>query len=182
MGNKMERKQAGFTIVELLIVIVVIAILAAVSVVAYTGIQNRANDSAVKADLNNLAKQIQLAAAETGEFPAGGATRLDSSTNTGAQHTFPGFTFRPSKSAYYTANQNLSYCTGGATSDGSKVFHIRARSKSGTTFSYSSEGGLTDLGSIYMNGASACAGISYPQSWSYGYYDTSDTWHSWTNG
>lgn len=37
-------KQKGFTIVELLIVIVVIAILAAISVVAYTGIQNRAKN------------------------------------------------------------------------------------------------------------------------------------------
>ena len=37
----------GFTIVELLIVIVVIAILAAITIVAYTGIQNRAYDTAV---------------------------------------------------------------------------------------------------------------------------------------
>jgi prepilin-type N-terminal cleavage/methylation domain-containing protein len=36
----MKRTMSGFTIVELLIVIVVIAILAAISVVAYTGIQN----------------------------------------------------------------------------------------------------------------------------------------------
>lgn len=35
-------KSSGFTIVELLIVIVVIAILATISVVAYTGIQSRA--------------------------------------------------------------------------------------------------------------------------------------------
>ena len=50
----------GFTIVELLIVIVVIAILAAISVVAYTGIQNNAHDTAVKSDLANFANQIQM--------------------------------------------------------------------------------------------------------------------------
>ena len=38
-------RQTGFTIVELLIVIVVIAILATISVVAYTGVQVRARDS-----------------------------------------------------------------------------------------------------------------------------------------
>ena len=38
-------KQKGFTIVELLIVIVVIAILAAISMAAYTSITARANDS-----------------------------------------------------------------------------------------------------------------------------------------
>ena len=37
-------KKSGFTIVELLIVVVVIAILAAISIVAYAGIQNRANE------------------------------------------------------------------------------------------------------------------------------------------
>lgn len=179
---RIKQKQTGFTIVELLIVIVVIAILATISIVAYNGIQDRANDTAIKNDLSNFAKKIQLAAAVSGEFPAGGATRLDASTNTGAQHTFPGFMFEPSKAAYYTSNQNLSYCTGAATSDGRTVFHIYARSKSGTTFSYSSAEGLKELGSVHMNGSSACAGIAYPQSWSYGYYDTADSWQSWTNG
>jgi prepilin-type N-terminal cleavage/methylation domain-containing protein len=40
------KKQAGFTIVELLIVIVVIGILAAITIVAYNGIQDRARLSA----------------------------------------------------------------------------------------------------------------------------------------
>lgn len=37
--NSFTEKQYGFTIVELLIVVVVIAILAAITIVAYTGIQ-----------------------------------------------------------------------------------------------------------------------------------------------
>lgn len=53
-------KQYGFTIVELLIVIVVIAILAAISVVAYTGIQQRAQDTSLKSDLVQAGKQVKL--------------------------------------------------------------------------------------------------------------------------
>ena len=53
-------KRSGFTIVELLIVIVVIAILAAITVVAYNGIQERANSSKAKADLSQLAKAMNL--------------------------------------------------------------------------------------------------------------------------
>lgn len=39
MWVKQKHRQVGFTIVELLIVIVIIAILAAISIVAYNGIQ-----------------------------------------------------------------------------------------------------------------------------------------------
>lgn len=53
-------KQAGFTIVELLIVIVVIGILAAITIVAYTGIQNSAHDAAVRSDLTNIAKKQEI--------------------------------------------------------------------------------------------------------------------------
>ena len=38
----MNRQQRGFTIVELLIVIVVIGILAAITIVAFNGVQNKA--------------------------------------------------------------------------------------------------------------------------------------------
>jgi general secretion pathway protein G len=50
----------GFTIVELLIVIVVIGILAAISIVAYTGITNGTYDAAVKNDVAGFAKKIEL--------------------------------------------------------------------------------------------------------------------------
>lgn len=54
-----SKHRMGFTIVELLIVIVVIAILAALSIVAYTGIQNRANDTAVQSDIRNLTGKVR---------------------------------------------------------------------------------------------------------------------------
>lgn len=57
-------KQTGFTIVELLIVIVVIAILAAITIVAYNGIQTRARDSKVSTDLAQLSKAV-IAARES---------------------------------------------------------------------------------------------------------------------
>lgn len=50
----------GFTIVELLIVIVVIGILAAITIVAYNGIQNRARTSAVNTQLIQAAKKIAI--------------------------------------------------------------------------------------------------------------------------
>lgn len=63
------RAGAGFTIVELLIVIVVIGILAAIVIVAFNGVQTRANDTAVRADLSQVAKKLELFIAEYGTYP-----------------------------------------------------------------------------------------------------------------
>jgi prepilin-type N-terminal cleavage/methylation domain-containing protein len=56
----MKKRVYGFTIVELLIVIVVIAILAAISIAAYTNIQSRARAAGVQSDLTNAMKQLKL--------------------------------------------------------------------------------------------------------------------------
>jgi prepilin-type N-terminal cleavage/methylation domain-containing protein len=55
------KRQTGFTIVELLIVIVTIGILAAITVVAYNGIQERARVSRANGDLAMLNKAIHTA-------------------------------------------------------------------------------------------------------------------------
>lgn len=49
----------GFTIVELLIVVVVIAILAAITIVSYNGITQRAKASSLQAGVSQLAKRVE---------------------------------------------------------------------------------------------------------------------------
>lgn len=65
-----KHKQTGFTIVELLIVIVVIAILAAITIVAYNGIQNRARISSVSTALSQAAKKLSLYHVDNAAYPA----------------------------------------------------------------------------------------------------------------
>ena len=62
-------KSKGFTIVELLIVIVVIAILAAITIVAYNGIQARAHTTAQKTTAENLAKKMEAYNAVSNAYP-----------------------------------------------------------------------------------------------------------------
>ena len=65
-----QTKSRGFTIVELLIVIVIIAILAAITIVAYTGITKKANSSAAAANAGGVMRVSEAYAADAD--PGGG--------------------------------------------------------------------------------------------------------------
>jgi prepilin-type N-terminal cleavage/methylation domain-containing protein len=65
----MHKHNKGFTLVELLIVIVVIAILAAITVVVYNGLSSRANDAAIKSEIANVDKKIRVFQELNGKLP-----------------------------------------------------------------------------------------------------------------
>lgn len=63
------QKQQGFTIVELLIVIVVIGILAALVITTFTGIQKKARDTERQTDVKALHGQLEAYYAQNGRYP-----------------------------------------------------------------------------------------------------------------
>lgn len=158
-------QRSGFTIVELLIVIVVIAILAAITIVAYNGIQNRAYDTTIQSDLTNIAKKFQLEATTNGDvYPMPTAS----------------MGIKVSKSAYSTLQNTMYYCKNDATSQ----FALVARSRSGKTYKYVSGGSVTENATA-MYGADTCLLVGQA-AWSgtygsVGYDQVNNTWASWTN-
>ena len=88
-GTLPRQNFRGFTIVELLIVVVVIAILAAITIVAYNGIASQAKESALKSDLEAAGKQLQIAKVTDGSYPAdtSGLKKSDSTTFGTYTHT-----------------------------------------------------------------------------------------------
>lgn len=69
MGKLNNKSQTGFTLVELLIVIVVIAILAAITLVSYNSIQDRARDTKRISDITTLTKAMTIWTIDTGKLP-----------------------------------------------------------------------------------------------------------------
>jgi len=59
----------GFTIVELLVVIVVIGILAAITIVSYTGVSQKAIASSLQSDLTNSSNKLKMYQVEHGSYP-----------------------------------------------------------------------------------------------------------------
>ncbi len=67
--KKVWAKQTGFTIVELLIVVVVIAILAAITIVAFNGIQQQSRDSARTSAVSQIRKALEAYRVQCGKYP-----------------------------------------------------------------------------------------------------------------
>ncbi len=64
-----KNKEQGFTIVELLIVIVVIGILAALVVTTFTGIQQKARNTERQTDIKAIHGQVEAYYAQNGRYP-----------------------------------------------------------------------------------------------------------------
>lgn len=92
----------GFTIVELLIVVVVIAILATITIVAYNGIQQRARTSAVASMATSAGKKVTLYAVDNGDaYPDEGSIQ----TTLSLPDPTPTATYD-----YYVSDNRKAYC------------------------------------------------------------------------
>lgn len=100
MNRFLPQRKNGFTIVELLIVIVVISILAAISIVAYNGIQSRAENTKTIQAAASWAKAIKMHHIDTGIWPT-------QNSCLGNTSTYPGPDTRCWPSSTWIVRQNF---------------------------------------------------------------------------
>jgi general secretion pathway protein G len=70
MSRLVNRKRRGFTLIEMLIVIVVIAILALIVIPRLLGAGRKAKEATLRGDLHQIRNAIQQFEADCGDYPA----------------------------------------------------------------------------------------------------------------
>lgn len=110
---------SGFTIVELLIVVVVIAILAAITIVGYNGIQNQAQNAAIQSNLKSVAKLVEIDHSTSGAYPQ---TAEDINDGNGL----------PSSDGtnYAYSSNGSAYCIAATSTKTNRTYHISSTSGS----------------------------------------------------
>lgn len=153
----------GFTIVELLIVIVVIAILASVTVVAYNGIQSQAQAAAIRSDLRQFGQQMERYKIENGTYPS------SLTSDMGIKFT---------RDAYGEDGQarNARYCYNSSTDQ----FVMVSNSKAGEYFKYRSAVGAVEDQPTAIHGYSVCSQVGLTNTNPLSGY-LNGTWASWVN-
>ena len=83
------KNERGFTIMELLVVIVIIGVLAAIGVPAYNNMTTRARQTACQANRRTLQTAVGMCFADTGAYPANLGAALAGYLDNAASMTCP---------------------------------------------------------------------------------------------
>jgi type IV pilus assembly protein PilA len=160
---KDNRKDHGFTIVELLVVIAVIGILAAITLVSYIGVTAKANTAKAQSNAQAAQSIVETYYAEMGYYPGINATFLTGSTSGTAKlpanlSIVADAATTPLNGAVYDANDSkiaLSCVTAAA----SCVAGETAKNITGLRFGYWNYS--TSVENFIYSGTAAASGSSY---------------------
>ncbi|MEI6850998.1 MAG: polymorphic toxin-type HINT domain-containing protein [Candidatus Saccharibacteria bacterium] len=107
-----KSKSSAFTIVELLVVIVVIGVLAAITIVSYTSVSQKAVVASQQSDLNNASKKLEMYKVDNSTYPQ---TMSETGLNTGLYcpngPLDPRYCVKPSSGNKLTYSSTLPYTT-----------------------------------------------------------------------
>jgi general secretion pathway protein G len=163
-------KQKGFTIVELLIVIVVIGILAAITIVAYNGIQTRAENTKTVNAMSAWAKGLQLYKVANGSYPAINSCLGGTSTYTDSNS---GVCWGPAPNATWVVQPSflaaMDDFMASNPEPSNKNIHTDAAPYRGAIYYYSAAGGeefrVQLLGISGLSNCPSIGGLSSPYTW-----------------
>jgi general secretion pathway protein G len=71
LWKRICKSEKGFTLVELMIVIIILAVLTGIAVPSYMALRNRARESATESEMKNIATAVELHQADNEDYPTG---------------------------------------------------------------------------------------------------------------
>jgi type IV pilus assembly protein PilA len=138
--------EEGFTLIELMVVVLIIAILIAIAIPQFLGARQRAQDSAAKSNLRNALTAEKTAYTDTQAY-------TNDVTTTGLLGIEPSLKWVAGAPAANTVQVGVTL--GNVAVGDSNVVCIQTPSKSGTTFSIADVATGANAGTYYNKGACA---------------------------
>lgn len=108
----MYRTARGFTLIELMIVVAIIAILSTIGLTVYSGIQRGARDSKRQTDIQELQKALEQYYAINRTFPPNLSTLGATYFSSGAIPSDPLSSSAPYAYTHCSTNERYALCTG----------------------------------------------------------------------
>jgi type IV pilus assembly protein PilA len=144
-----RKHDEGFTLIELMVVVLIIAVLLAIAIPTFLGSQNKAKDRSAQSSLRNTVTAAKSIFTDGSDYSAATTTALAAGE--------PSLTFSATGTAS-TGPTNVSVDPGTSVST---VFYAAALSKSGTCFYIKDDlTASTGNGTTYAKGTGTCNGTT----------------------
>jgi type IV pilus assembly protein PilA len=121
--NRLQREDEGFTLIELMVVVLIIAILIAIAIPTFLGARGRAQDRAAQSSARNIVTNAKAIFTDNEDYRGASVTEL-----LAAEPTIT------SQAGVSTGPEEVSVASGGAEGSKLKVFYAAALSDSGRCY------------------------------------------------
>ncbi len=155
MRERLERKDEGFTLIELMVVVLIIGILLAIAIPTFLGARKRAQDKQAQSNIRNA-----LTAEKT--FYTDNQAYTETAADLQAIEPSLVYTNAPTTAQAWNREVGVSLSVSGSTD----AVCIGAKSKSGTVFLLFDIATGTDAGTYYAKDTSCPTNASAPSGWS----------------
>ena len=140
-GRERGTSEDGFTLIELMVVVLIIAILLAIAIPTFLGARNRSNDRAAQSSLRNALTAAKVLFTDSQDYTSATVSALQAED--------------PGLDVVDSGTDSTAARTVSVLGDTAAVFYAAAFSKAGTCFYVMDDAAATGLGTTYGKAASA---------------------------
>lgn len=157
LRDRLSRKEEGFTLIELMVVVLIIAILVAIAIPTFVGVRNRANDRAAQSNVRNA-----LAAAKTYYVD----NQAYTASTTEFENIEPTLEYVTATADANAWENKVAIFKGGDNVDADRMQVLASESRTGTVFCLADIATGPNAGTYYKTNCTGSEGESTVATWS----------------